>query len=72
MTNNDLITWVVYEYPKDFPEHYVARKFIGLVPTSEIIVNTELNPIRDILAQKNLVSLCRDINDNPLIVECWL
>jgi hypothetical protein len=72
MTQGRLQIWTVYEKPKDFPHCFVARMFEGDEATDEIMVCSDLEPIRQELAKRGLVCLPRDENDDPVIVESWL
>lgn len=73
----DLIMWVVYDSPRDYPGKYVARRWMtgpypdGL-PTDEVIVSDDLEDIRDELSSRGLVCLERYPGDEPQIVECWV
>lgn len=75
---SDLLSiWTVYDKPRDFPTMFVARRFeITGAPdpqaTSDIIVASELAPIRDMLMRRGLIALQRSKSDEPHIVECWL
>ncbi len=68
-----LSIWVVYDHPRDYPDCFVARCFIGEQPTPSIIVSTDLDRIRDVLeGEMGLVKLMRMPGDDPKIVETWL
>jgi len=64
--------WTVYKYPKDYPNDYVARKFIGETPTEEIILSENLDDIQDQLEALGLVKVSRIPGDDPVIVETWM
>jgi hypothetical protein len=65
--------WVVFNRPVDFPNHFVARKFIGIVPTTEHIVCNTLQKIRNAInSQQQLHRLERHPGDDPKIIEVWI
>lgn len=69
----DAVTiWVVYDHPKDYPAHYVARKFEGEMATPRVMLSRSLGSIRDRLRDEGLVQLARDQNDDEKILETWL
>ena len=72
MTGAELPIWVVYERPSDFPNCYVARLWIGETPTDELIAATDVDDIRNALAERGLVKLDRHPQDDPRILETWL
>lgn len=63
--------WTIYEYPIDYPDKYVARKFILDKPTQEIIIADTLEELRKKLP-KGLIRLERSEYDDEKIVECWM
>lgn len=67
--------WTVYQHPKDFPEHFVARKFNYDQPTDITLVAERLENLRHILKRIRggyLVNIGRNPEDDPAIVESWL
>ncbi|WP_196237278.1 hypothetical protein [Bradyrhizobium elkanii] len=73
-----LSTWTVFDHPRDFPAAFVARRFESgkgtpePVPTDDIIVAHELEPLHECLARSGLTPLARMEGDQPQIVEVWL
>lgn len=66
--------WTVYEKPKDFPQSYVARKWvIGQTPeaTNEVLVGATLEEVRAKLPP-GLHCMNRSPEEDPVIVETWL
>lgn len=63
--------WTVYDKPADAPTQFIARKFIGLIPTGEVVITETLTKLR---AQKprHLSTITRSEGDDPVIVETWL
>jgi hypothetical protein len=64
--------WTVYDHPKDWPDGYIARKWIGETATGDTICADTLHAIRVQLRSMDLVCLSRSHNDDPVIVEVWL
>jgi len=63
--------WTIYKHPLDYPEKFVARKFIFDKPTSEILIGDTLEEIRKLLPG-GLTRIERDPKDDPVIVEAWI
>jgi hypothetical protein len=70
--------YVVYERPKDYPQHFVLRKwYIGAVE-GEPLPDAEWFVLADTLAAirthipLGFIRLERDPNDEPQIVESWI
>jgi hypothetical protein len=76
MPDDGLPMWTVYDHPGDFPDCYVARKFMafahGAVATDDIIACEDLTAIREVLAVKGLTPLMRNHDDDPKIIETWV
>jgi len=67
----ELDIWTIYDHPRDFPEHYVARRYVLEKATQDFIVNKSVEQIREIMLKKGLCKMPRDSGDDPCIVECW-
>jgi hypothetical protein len=77
MSTTTLDMWVIYKQPRDYPDGYVARRWIigakpgEPVPTEEFATAPTLEEIR-----KHVPGYCvrleRDPRDEPQIVECWI
>ncbi len=73
-----LVMFVIYNHPKDWPDHYVARRWFVFPGEEE--PRTELAPFAadmslDRLRLKlppGLVMLARCDGDDPVILETWL
>ncbi len=71
MTN--LVMWVVYDHPKDYPDHFVARKWLAgktAEATDEILLDTDLDSLRKQMPPW-LYCMPRQPNDDPKIIEVW-
>jgi len=70
-----LLIWTVYDHPKDYPDYYVARKFITtpayVIATDDLLLSKNIEALRKILS-KTLICLSRSENDDPRIMETWL
>jgi hypothetical protein len=66
--------WTVYDHPKDYPDHFVARLYYirhGKPVVSKVIITHEyLEHLRQLLPH-GLTCLTRDIADDPCIIESW-
>jgi hypothetical protein len=76
-SRNILPMWVVYDHPKDWPEFYVARKWMtggspDGTPTDHVIMDRDLENLRRTLWRLHLVKLDRMEGDNPVILETWI
>lgn len=73
-----LSLWTIYKHPRDYPQHYVARRSeIGGQPGSGIKITDDmftadtLNELRALLPL-GLVCIPRLEHDDPVIVEVWM
>lgn len=70
------VMWTVYEKPKDFPEHFIARRWevrrSGPTPTPDVIVCDGIDELRWRLEILGLHRLPRHRGDEPQIVETWI
>lgn len=66
-----LTMWVIYDHPDDRPDHFVARKWLGETPTSEVMLGKTLNEVRRAIPL-GMHRLDRWELDDPKIVEVWL
>lgn len=68
--------WTVYHGATDHPHGYIARRFEirdgWSGPTADVMVEPELDLLRQRLAARGLVNLGRQPDDEPHIVECWI
>jgi len=68
--------WTVYDHPLDYPEFFVARKWIvtrtddGPVATDEVLSNHDLHVLRSFLPD-GLFCMPRTEGDDPKIIETW-
>jgi hypothetical protein len=74
----ELFQWTVYVRPKDYPDKFVARRWViaggescVFWPTTEVIVAETLDQVRAALP-RGLYCLPRFLNDDPAILEVWL
>ena len=63
--------WVIYNHPLDYPDGYVARKFIGETPTNDVKIGGFLDELRAQLPP-GLTRFDRFPGDDPVIEETWL
>lgn len=66
-----LLLWVVYENPKDYPGSFVARPGVTGGMACAVLLADTLDELRADLPP-GLTRLERDPTDDPVIVEVWL
>lgn len=70
--------WVLYDHPKDYPQHYVARKWVHFdnntdyTPTKDVMVSDDLMVLRTALNSRGFVQTTRQPGDEPQIMEVWI
>lgn len=70
---NTLPIYVVYDHPKDYPDEYVCRIWIGETPEPELCLRSKsLSEIHQELAWRGLVRLEPKENDDKSIESTWL
>lgn len=76
MSNNAFFQWVIYDKPSDFPDKFIARKWIiergSVLATNEVKEATDLVTLRLVFDGMGLVCIKRHELDDPRIVEIWL
>lgn len=68
--------WVVYDHPRDYPDAFVARKFLltgapDPQPTSDMFAADSVEELRALLP-RSLACFARSPDDDPKIVEVWM
>jgi len=71
MNESGISLWVIYDHPFDFPQAFVARRYVIDRPTADIIQGHTLEAVREKLPA-GLARIERDPKDDPKIVEMWL
>jgi hypothetical protein len=75
-SDKELIMWVVYDHPSDYPDQFVARQHIigigGQRLTDRMMAASTLENIQAAMTNLGLVRIDRDMADDPVIVESWL
>lgn len=70
-TPEKLVFWTVYKHPSDYPGLFVARKWLDMLPTQEVLFAPTLNALYAQIPP-GLWRFPRDTRDDPVIVEVWL
>ncbi|CAN5475240.1 hypothetical protein BH11PSE11_BH11PSE11_21210 [soil metagenome] len=70
-TDDDLSMWVVYEDTPEFPNQYVARRYLLEVDTGDYVLGDTLNDVRAKLPP-GLMRIERSVHDVPQIRESWI
>lgn len=71
--NQYLSMWVIYDHPKDFPDHFVARQWmIPDHPTSQIRLSPTLEPLHHYFGVTlGMVWMPRQPEDDIVIVGTY-
>lgn len=79
--SESLNQWVIYDHPRDDPDHYVVRRWeimaqpgnAEMLPRESTAVQT-LEEARQVIQDQAPGSVCltRAEQDDPTIVEVWL
>jgi hypothetical protein len=71
-----LAMWTIYDHPKDFPDHFVARKWLitagEAVATAETMSEEDLETLRKYMIASGAYCLPRQPDDGPVVVESWI
>jgi hypothetical protein len=67
-----LSIWTVYDHPSDFPDRFVARRFVLDQPTEDYLYSEDIGSLRAVLMARGLTKLHRHPSDDPVIMETWL
>lgn len=75
-TPEPLVVWGVYCRPIEYPDHYVARRFVANaqgepIPTKEVLLADSLDQLRA-MAPAGLTPVPRHPLDDPSMVEMWI
>lgn len=75
MSRQALIIWTVFDHPDDYPDVFMARKWLvvdgSYAPTHDVLTGPTLQSVRDQIPA-GLCCFARSPEDNPAIVESWL
>jgi len=66
--------WVIYDHPSDYPDHAVARWWVGTRPTTRVLLAPTVEAVRTMVREATPDKVCftRAEHDDPMIVEVWL
>jgi hypothetical protein len=70
-TNGPLELFVIYERPKDYPAHFVVRRWFGMEPTEDFAIADTLEAARKELP-RGLYRIPRQPGEDPVIAETWV
>jgi hypothetical protein len=75
MSYNKMQGWTIYDHPRDYPDCFVARRWItkgyDVIATADTFTAATLDEVRALLPP-GLIVFPRCSNDDPVIVEVWL
>jgi hypothetical protein len=69
--NEKLAIWTIYDKPRDYPNGFIARKFLLDQPTDKTLTDSTLDGLRAKLPI-GLYCLGRESGDHPNVVESWV
>lgn len=71
-----LSMWVVYDHPRDYPNSFIARRWIAdanrITATEDIAKAATIEALQLHFRKQGLVKINRSPTDDPKIVETWL
>jgi hypothetical protein len=70
-----LTIWTIYKHPADYPDLFVARKYIADKPTKQLLLAPNLKEIRQAVQKSTkyeLIRVERAECDDSVIIESWL
>lgn len=75
--SEEMFFYTVYDHPKDYPDHFVVRRFLitpgKAIPQPDIYLQKDnLDELRHELFNLGLFPIGRDKSDDPVIVETWI
>jgi len=70
VTNSEVfVAWAIYDHPKDYPNHFVLRRWEWTTPDEDCQLFDTLEEARAAVPP----GLVRFVGDsNPVIVETWI
>jgi hypothetical protein len=72
MIEPGLEMYTVYDHPRDYPEHFVVRKWILDKATDDVRLFTDLDTLRNEMKTRGLYRLNRWPDDDVKILETWI
>jgi hypothetical protein len=69
--STEFISWAVFEKPLDFPDKFVARKFVWDKATTDFFLGDSLDEVHQQLPA-GLTCIPRLQGDPDYLVETWL
>jgi hypothetical protein len=64
--------WVIYAFPVDYPDQYVARFWKEGLPTLDVITSADLEVVRQKMIDMGLGRIPRFEEDDSCILETWM
>jgi len=70
-----IIGWTIYDHPRDYPDCFVARRWLTrnkqVIQTNDVLAAPTLDEIRALIPP-GLVCFARHGLEDPAVVEVWL
>lgn len=66
---------IVYDHPRDYPDHYVGRLWLSLPdpkPVNFVVRSRNIEDLREVMESAGLMKLMPQAGDDPIILETWL
>lgn len=70
--NREMQVWTIYDHPSDFPDKFVARRWVDARPTKDVLICSDLDELRQHFERMGLMLILRNADDDPVIVESWV
>jgi hypothetical protein len=64
--------WTIYQNLPDYPNKFVALKFITSTRTDELIIRDSLEDIREILEKEGRRRIEPNYDEEPTVIEIWI
>ncbi len=72
LPREDGVAISVFEHPRDYPEHYVARVFVSGKPSDVVVLRKELKELKDDIEQYTDLVYVRPFKlDDPCVVATY-
>jgi hypothetical protein len=71
LPDGPLEMFVVYDHPRDYPGHFVVRRWTGGKPTSDFAIADSLEKARAVVPT-GLYRLPHQPGEDDVIVETWI
>jgi hypothetical protein len=67
-----LCLWTIYDHPRDYPDHIVARRHEAPGGPTQNAIGGKLEFLREIFESAGLHRIDREPGDDASIIETWI